>query len=71
MRPPNGKKLKVSCPIKSLSNSVLQLLNAPNFNFKMMHVFYRAVEKGYLTKDMVDYMDPSLMFAIPRLAIVW
>ena len=26
---------------------------------------------NYITEDMMDMMDPALMFAIPRLAIVW
>jgi hypothetical protein len=31
----------------------------------------RAIKKNYITEDMMEMMDPSLMFAIPRLAIVW
>ena len=31
----------------------------------------RAIKRNYITEDMMDMMDPSLMFAIPRLAIVW
>lgn len=31
----------------------------------------RAIKSDYVTEDMMDMMDPSLMFAIPRLAIVW
>lgn len=30
----------------------------------------RALRKGWLTGEMFDYIDPVLMFAIPRLAIV-
>eukprot|EP00118_Oscarella_pearsei_P024904 m.307078 g.307078 ORF g.307078 m.307078 type:complete len:531 (+) comp41872_c0_seq1:126-1718(+) len=30
----------------------------------------RAIKLGYLTQDMIDYYDPMLMFAIPRLAVV-
>lgn len=31
----------------------------------------RALRMGLVTQDMVDDYDPSLMFTIPRLAIVW
>ena len=31
----------------------------------------RAMKNEYITEDMMDMIDPSLMFAIPRLAIVW
>ncbi|XP_065827912.1 lateral signaling target protein 2 homolog [Oscarella lobularis] len=30
----------------------------------------RAIKLGYLNQDMIDYYDPMLMFAIPRLAVV-
>ena len=30
----------------------------------------RAIQDGMVTRDMVDFYEPSLMFAIPRLAIV-
>lgn len=29
------------------------------------------MKNEYITEDMMDMIDPSLMFAIPRLAIVW
>ena len=31
----------------------------------------RGLQKKYITTDMVEMMDPVIMFAIPRLAIVW
>ena len=31
----------------------------------------RAIKEELVTQDSVDYCDPSLMFAIPRLAIVY
>lgn len=31
----------------------------------------RAIKKKYLTYEMIEMMDPSAMFAIPRLAILW
>lgn len=32
---------------------------------------YRALKIGLVTQEMIDDYDPSLMFTIPRLAIVW
>ena len=34
-------------------------------------LLYRALRKNYISSDMMEMMDPSVMFAIPRLAIVW
>lgn len=34
-------------------------------------MYYRALKNDILLQDMVNDCDPSLMFAIPRLAIVW
>ena len=31
----------------------------------------RAIKNEMVTQDMVDFYEPSLMFAIPRLAIVY
>ena len=36
-----------------------------------VYVIFRAIKLGYLNQDMIDYYDPMLMFAIPRLAVVW
>lgn len=31
----------------------------------------RALKRQYINHDMIEMMEPSIMFAIPRLAIVW
>lgn len=31
---------------------------------------HRALRKKYLTQDMMEMMDPLVMFAVPRLAII-
>ena len=36
----------------------------------MCEAAQRALRKGWLTAEMFEFMDPVLMFAIPRLAIV-
>jgi len=37
-----------------------------------MHVAVpRALELKLLTQEMLEDCDPALMFAIPRLAIIW
>ena len=31
---------------------------------------HRGLRKEYITQDMMEMMDPSVMFAVPRLAII-
>ena len=31
---------------------------------------HRGLHKEYITQDMMEMMDPSVMFAVPRLAII-
>ena len=40
-------------------------------NFPHSWSVHRALQKKYFTYDMVEMMDPIVMFAIPRLAIIW
>lgn len=35
------------------------------------YYFFRALKIELVSQEMVDDYDPSLMFTIPRLAIVW
>ncbi|XP_065919581.1 lateral signaling target protein 2-like [Dysidea avara] len=58
--------VSLMCTVKS----ELQYAHQQALTVLFSEATQRAIEKGYLSKDMVDYMDPSLMFAIPRLAIV-
>lgn len=32
---------------------------------------FRALECGYFTKEQIDDADPTVMIALPRIAIVW
>jgi hypothetical protein len=32
---------------------------------------FRAMECGYFTKEQIDDADPTVMIALPRIAIVW
>ncbi len=34
-------------------------------------ILSRAIKNKNLSHDMIEMMDPSVMFAIPRLAILW
>lgn len=43
----------------------------PHFHCVLCVCVYRALKRDYFTHDMIEMMDPSIMFAIPRLAIVW
>ena len=36
-----------------------------------MQILARAIKQDMIGQDLVDFYDPSLMFAIPRLAIVY
>nr|XP_042904972.1 lateral signaling target protein 2 homolog isoform X1 [Parasteatoda tepidariorum] len=54
-------------PIKSAKEYHLQQEIVVLFSETLI----RALKMGMVTQDMVDDYDPSLMFTIPRLAIVW
>ncbi|GIY69056.1 lateral signaling target protein 2 homolog [Caerostris extrusa] len=54
-------------PIKSAKEFHLQQEIVVLFSETMI----RALQIGLVTQEMVDDFDPSLMFTIPRLAIVW
>lgn len=36
----------------------------------LIHYIFRALESKYFTYDQMELMDPAVMFAIPRLAII-
>lgn len=54
-------------PIKSAKEYHLQQEIVVLFSETLI----RALKIGLVTQEMVDHYDPSLMFTIPRLAIVW
>ncbi|CAD6190548.1 unnamed protein product [Caenorhabditis auriculariae] len=54
-------------PVKSVKEHDSQLDVAVLFS----EVLHRAIAKNLITQDQIDYCDPSVMIAIPRLGIVW
>ncbi|PIC18079.1 hypothetical protein B9Z55_024101 [Caenorhabditis nigoni] len=54
-------------PVKSVKEHDSQLDVAVLFS----EVLSLALEKDLITQDLIDYCDPSVMIAIPRLGIVW
>uniref|UniRef100_A0A0K0EKH5 FYVE-type domain-containing protein n=1 Tax=Strongyloides stercoralis TaxID=6248 RepID=A0A0K0EKH5_STRER len=54
-------------PVKSVKEYDAQLDIAVLFS----ETLNKAMQKKYITQDQIDMFDPNLMFAIPRLAIVW
>ncbi|EFO82210.1 CRE-LST-2 protein [Caenorhabditis remanei] len=54
-------------PVKSIKEHDSQLDVAVLFS----EVLSLALQKDLITQDLIDYCDPSVMIAIPRLGIVW
>ncbi|CAI5455922.1 unnamed protein product [Caenorhabditis angaria] len=54
-------------PVKSIKEHDSQLDVAVLFS----EVLSLALDKTLITQDLIDYCDPSVMIAIPRLGIVW
>uniref|UniRef100_A0A0K0EV71 Lateral signaling target protein 2 (inferred by orthology to a C. elegans protein) n=1 Tax=Strongyloides venezuelensis TaxID=75913 RepID=A0A0K0EV71_STRVS len=54
-------------PVKSVKEHDAQLDIAVLFS----ETLNKAMQKKYITQDQIDMFDPNVMFAIPRLAIVW
>ncbi|CAL2049907.1 unnamed protein product [Caenorhabditis brenneri] len=54
-------------PVKSVKEHDSQLDVAVLFS----EVLSLALQKDLITQDLIDYCDPSVMIAIPRLGIVW
>uniref|UniRef100_A0A1I7TIE6 FYVE-type domain-containing protein n=2 Tax=Caenorhabditis tropicalis TaxID=1561998 RepID=A0A1I7TIE6_9PELO len=54
-------------PVKSVKEHDSQLDVAVLFS----EVLSLALQKDLITQDQIDYCDPSVMIAIPRLGIVW
>lgn len=54
----------------SLASEMITHDNSNNY-VVFLSVICRAIKKKYLSYDMIEMMDPSVMFAIPRLAILW
>uniref|UniRef100_A0AC35U6C9 FYVE-type domain-containing protein n=1 Tax=Rhabditophanes sp. KR3021 TaxID=114890 RepID=A0AC35U6C9_9BILA len=54
-------------PVKSEKEYDCQLDTAVLFS----ETLTKAIHKNYITEEQIDFCDPSVMFAIPRLAIVW
>lgn len=67
-------------PVKSIKEYECQLDVAVLFsdtltrlNFYLIFYFksFRAIKIGYITQEQIDNCDPSIIIALPRLAIVW
>ena len=54
-------------PVKSVKEHDAQLDVAVLFS----EVLDRALKYQLITQDQIDYCDPMVMIAIPRLSIVW
>lgn len=46
-------------------------MKLPNPTIDVILFSFRAIKNKNLSYDMIEMMDPSVMFAIPRLAILW
>lgn len=63
-------KFEVLMQVKLILHIVLFSLNLVPTTF-FSYIVFRALRLGYLTQDQIDYCDPVVMIAVPRLAIVW
>jgi hypothetical protein len=59
--------VSIMCPVMSAE----EFDQLQDVTVQFIEATKRAIKKNYITEDMMEMMDPSLMFAIPRLAIVW